>query len=411
MNNILIISNNVISNTNNNGKTILSFFEGRDDFSVAQLYFSGEVPEVEGFKYYRLSDKDILSGLFNISNKGSVVEPSVTRSIDLNSTLKRKIGKNDITQTARDLLWLNKWKSKGLIEWLDSFDPNIIFFVAGDALFPYWITSFIQKRYNAKLTIYVTDDYIMPRSNETLLHYFRRNTIKNHLCRSLKNTSHFFTVSEVMKTTYQGFLGYDSSVILNMTEDLYCPKNINNDKLTLVYAGSFYYGRDKVLFELSKILDNYNSLSNDKCAQLELYSNSKPENNTLKMFESSKSCVFKGSLSRDELKDKLNSADILVFVESFEDKFIEKVKCSLSTKVPEYMSVGKPIITIGPSNIGSVSYLQDVSFCVDYENLDTISSFLPDISLQYELGIKARSKYLNKHNKNKLQQEFLSYLL
>ena len=51
---LLIISNNVLSETNNNGKTILSYFDTIPKEQVAQLYFSGECPQIEGYRYYQL---------------------------------------------------------------------------------------------------------------------------------------------------------------------------------------------------------------------------------------------------------------------------------------------------------------------------------------------------------------------
>ena len=63
MNKLLIISNNVLSEINNNGKTILSFIEN-SKLEIRQLYFSSEVPSIKTYKYFRISDNDIIRGCF-----------------------------------------------------------------------------------------------------------------------------------------------------------------------------------------------------------------------------------------------------------------------------------------------------------------------------------------------------------
>ena len=55
----------------------------------------------------------------------------------------------------------------------------------------------------------------------------------------------------------------------------------------------------------------------------------------------------------------LQQADFLLHVESFDEDDINFFKYSLSTKIPEYLSVGRPIICYGPKNVGTVEYLNN----------------------------------------------------
>ena len=67
---------------------------------------------------------------------------------------------------------------------------------------------------------------------------------------------------------------------------------------------------------------------------------------------------------KEELIKTLNKADVLVFVESFAEEQIEKTRYSLSTKIPEYLSLKKPIFAVGPENISSMRYISDTAMCV-----------------------------------------------
>ena len=61
---LLIISNNVLSTTNNNGKTILSCIDSIPQDQVQQLYFSNETPTVSGYRYFKISDTDVIRTRF-----------------------------------------------------------------------------------------------------------------------------------------------------------------------------------------------------------------------------------------------------------------------------------------------------------------------------------------------------------
>lgn len=409
MKQLLVISNNVLSRTNNNGKTIYSFIDGLEDVFVNQLFFSGEVPRIEGFSYYRISDKDILSGIFDKKKRGKIVNPDEERNINDDYSIKNAVGRNEFTLIAREMLWHRKWLSPSLLEWLDNIKPEIILFVAGDAIFAYDICIFIQERYHSRLTVYVTDDYVVPRKHESFLHSGRRNIIKRKLSSVLKISKCFYTISQSMQKEYKALFGKDSFLAVNMSSDLKdANMSRNNDEIILIYAGSFYFGRAEVLHRLGLAIRSYNDKHETK-AKLMMYSNSEPSNEIKRIICVSEASEYGGSLNCEQLKLHLNMADILVFVESFENDQIEKVKYSLSTKVPEYMSVGKPILALGPCCIGSMEYLSDVAICVNNPEtiLDNLIILLDSKEKQIEYGRKSREKYLKNHNIDELKKDFI----
>lgn len=412
MKKLLIISNNVLSENNNNGKTILSFIEGLDNVKTYQLYFSGEIPRVKGYNYYQISDKHIIKGLVNPRNRGTIYT-SLPMIKEDDYSIRNKIGRNIFTLVLRDLLWFQKWNSPKLRNWLNDIKPDSVFFVAGDSLFTYPICSYIVKLFNSRLTVYVTDDYIMPRENEDFLNRIRRRTLKLALGKILSISDCFYTISMPMKKDYDRLFKVDSQIAVNMVTDIKHENTHENDDIILTYTGSFYYGRDNVLSELAEVIDEYNKLDGVRKAQLQLYSNSTPNEYTLSKININESSVYKGSLNRDQVIEQLNNSDALVFAESFENSEFEKVRYSLSTKVPEYMSVGKPIIAIGPINAGSIDYLKDVSIIIDdpLKMKSTVTSFLSNYDDYRSYGELARRKYLINHNKLELQKLFVENVL
>lgn len=412
MNKLLIISNNVLSEINNNGKTILSFIEN-SKLEIRQLYFSSEVPSIITYKYFRISDNDIIRGCFFPKKRGKSISVEKHNKTTMEVSLKRKFGRNLITLYIRELLWKNKWQSKQLEEWLDDFRPDVILFVAGDALFAYDICSHIKEKYDSRLVMYTTDDYIMPRLNESVFEKKRRNDIRKQMVKILKKTDVFYTISEQMQKDYKNVFLRNSLIAMNMTDDL-MDKSIqkSNDQYIFTYAGTLYYGRDDILVELAKCIHRFNK-THDKKAYLKIFCGTEPEENVLKKINIEGCSRYFGCLTKKELKNQLNKSDVLVFAESFKISQMEKTKYSLSTKIPEYLSVKKPILAIGPDKIGSMQYLQDVAVCVNsVKNLyDSVEYMLEHREFCDLYSCKARDKYEQNHNKESLQREFVENLI
>lgn len=408
---LLIISNNVLSYTKNNGKTILSYFDCVPRSNIFQLYLSSESPSISGVEYFRLSDYDVLRGKLNQKKRGKVV--STCNEEAIKEVPMKQHG--DLARLAREFLWVGSWKSKQLYNWLDIIKPTAVFFVGGDCCYAYRIYMDIVSRYNVVSSMYITDDYLMSRTKESFIHFLRRKLIRKEFKDALKVTDNFFTISEQMRLGYKSEFVRDSKCIVNMVEPLKdYSVEVNTDSIKLVYTGSLYYGRDDVLSELSEAIETYNkSHSCELDVFLYVYTNNPLTENMRERIFSSKYSVYGGSLNSEQLKKEINNANILVFVESFDEKQIEKTKYSLSTKVPEYMSVGKPILAIGPSGIGSIEYLKDVSMNIQSQEeiYDKLCILLKDKNMQADLGRRALDKYYLCNDKSKLQSEIVDLIL
>ena len=105
-------------------------------------------------------------------------------------------------------------------------------------------------------------------------------------------------------------------------------------------------------------------------------------------------------------------ADILLHVESFDKKAIASTKYSFSTKIPEYLSAGKCVFAVGPSNVASIKYLSQFS-CVSNENDDIYNELLNlinDNDLRNKIKIKCEEQF-ERDFSDKKQQESLKRIL
>ena len=408
---ILVISNNPFSKTSNNGKTLASFFKEYPSENIAQLYFSSEIPNEDSYKnYFRISDIQVLKSMVTFASAGSKVHVDINKKSFRYGEASAKsitnyIKKSDFSRLSRELMWKSKkWKSNEITYWLNDFSPDIVFFCAGDTGFAYDIVSYVLDRTGAKLITYITDDYVLPRRTASILWRLRRNIIFKKMNRTISRSNLFITISEQMRKTYKELFKKDSIVALNMTEsmkiDNFISENQNYNNIKLIYTGGLHFKRYETLSLLANAINKYNKNSSGKKAFLSIYSTGMLSDKVLNRLNIKGASEFLGGLDSKELKIKLNEADIPVHVESFDLKSIESTRLSISTKIPEYLSLGKPILAIGPEEVASMKYIADCAFCINsadniYENL---ALFLNDNILQSELSEKAVSMFDYHHN-------------
>ena len=303
MERLLVISNNVLSKTTNNGKTIYSFFDNVPKEHIRQLYFSAEKPCIEGIRFFRISDSDVIRGRFFPAKRGKAIMPHKEEIEE--QIVPNRIPRNTLTCLIREILWVGAWKSKRLLQWLDKYKPTTVFYHAGDCVFAHRIFRFIVNRYHPRVSIYLTDDYVMPRTNEDYLAKFRRTIIHNSMKKVVSSADTVFTVSDNMREAYYKLYHKDSTVIVNMTESMFDGRYISkNEDINIIYAGSLYFGRGKVISEIADAIEELNNFSkSEHKVHLNVYTNTKVTGSSLR---EGKYIHIKGKLNKEQLIEEYN---------------------------------------------------------------------------------------------------------
>lgn len=371
---VLIISNNVLSNQNNNGKTLLSFFRNLPKNNIAQIYFSSETADYNlASGYYRITDLEIFNILSAKSKKkfaGGEVSDGVygfahqQSAALINATSLKGL---DSIRLARELAWkIIRIDREGLSQWVKKINPDVIFFCAGDSVFAYriyeMVCSFVPS---VRKVVYVTDDYVLPRRKISPFWWLRRGVVCSSLKKSALGADVFVTISKEMREEYRDRFGKDSINIFNAPENLKIKSHRKSprDDLVLVYAGGLHFERWKTLYALAISLRNFNA-KYGRSVSLKIFSHQKIDEKIVKYIQVSGVSKFHGSLDLEGVRCQLNDADILVHVESFSPKYIESTRLSISTKIAEYITVGTTILAIGPGSVSSMRYLSASAYCV-----------------------------------------------
>ena len=185
----------------------------------------------------------------------------------------------------------------------------------------------------------------------------------------LQRSDCFVTISDHMRECYQDIFNKDSLVLRNVSnmrmDDLDGDyKGLDSSNLRFVYAGGLHFNRWKSLLILGKVLKEYNEEYKTQHA-LYIYTQQQLTKEMKKQLSEDNACMYCGGVSSEELKKVYQQADILVHAESFERKCIESTRLSFSTKIPEYLSMGKCVLGIGPKEIASIKYLNNCAICIE----------------------------------------------
>ena len=419
---VLIITVNPLSTVSNNGKTYASFFKDYPKKKLAQLYFHREIPDSDVCEnYYKISDEDIIGNLFGKSKVlGSEVyiEASEKRLIpqNINNSLK----KSSLIRFVRSLLWrmsLN-FNKEGVKDWLDNFNPDIIFFCGGNANYLYKKVLKISQKYDSKLIYYITDDYVLPYFSLNIFKIFNRIWTRYNFKKICSKSSLVLTIGDKMTEVYKEKYGIESKKIMNLvetkkTEDL--KGEFKNNDLKFVYAGGLHSNRWKTPSLIGESLRRINNQGFR--GSLEIYSATKPEGKIFDEINKDSFSKYCGSLNAEEVQDVFKSADVLIHVESFDYRSREVTYLSVSTKIPEYMASGKCILAIGPKDVASIEYLKKTNsgFVVTSMNTqdidNTIITLFKDVDKREFFIQQAHLTFKKNHDAEVKRAEFHDYII
>lgn len=383
MKRILLISHNALSFHNNNGKTLASIFEGWNPNSLAHLYFNNETPESSCFKnFFKVTDIDVLKAFACMGTRSVgtvVVATGGSSKLDVQAKDSGQFfsyvrSNESIKLLLRDVIFSSGlWFSPCLRQWLSLFNPESIFFLGGNSVFSFLVSRKIANFFKVPFDVYITDDYILNANPHGLLENFNYKRLCRVYRDAFANARHVFVIGDEMAEAFKKEYEREFIPVMNsirMPETLskynFLPKQL--DQIDVVYAGGLHLGRDESLVEFGRLIKSVSSQLGINI-RLSVYSLQQPNNNILHKFNESGVC-FVGAMGHEDLAFRLEKADILLHVESFEATYVAKTKLSISTKIPEYLASGTCLIAYGPSSLASIRIIKNNDIGLSLTEMD-----------------------------------------
>ena len=420
---VLVISHNVFSDSKSMGRTLSNFFRNYPKDSIAQLYIHNQVPTNNVCEnYFRITDVD----LFKKSKKniGKIYKKEDIQ-YELNDNHEEKGVLADIYQfgrkrkpymyLGRNLLWASKkWKNKKLFNWIDDFNPDVIFFASGDYVFLYKVAEKIAKYKGIPILTYICDDYyFVNQKSLSPLYWIVRSRRRSAMKSFFAKHKDIISICDKIKEDYTKELGVVAHTIMTSSELSGIHREKATDKkhidINISYIGNLGYNRYLSLVEIGKTL--FKLYNGD--ILLNVYSAEKRQE-VLEHLTFENGIKFHGNIPYETVIDVMQKSDILIHAENMDKEIQEKIKYSVSTKIADSLMMGSCLFAYGPANVASMQYLMENDCACVATDSTELENKLKEIIENYDLRMKygEKAKKIAERNHNiKNNQEYLSSII
>ena len=276
----------------------------------------------------------------------------------MNTSLKR-----DVITIVKSLVEDEKIKiNESFLGIIDEFKPEVVYTMGASFFVNSWAL-FFSRRYDIPIVMHYMDNWRETMFMDSIFTKWLNRRMTRQLQEIEKRMHCGLTISEKMANTYRTKYGGSYKAIMNTVKSIPVRK-IRHAQMQIIYAGGLHLNRDKHLLEIAQ------TLKMAKNIRLIVYTSQKNcdiYKNTFKDLH----VEFREAVHHDNIASVYEEADVLLHIESFLPEDIEFTRYSLSTKIPEYMLSGKPIICYAPSCIAVYEYLKDndCGICIDESSL------------------------------------------
>lgn len=356
---VLVIENECVSKSTNNGRTLGNLLKGWPKDMIAQFCISMVDPDYDVCdNFYYVSDWDALNAL----TKGKTVDGNYQPPTQALSEPKSSPRKAPFTMVARNVIWnTNAWRNKSFYTWVEKFSPDIILFMNGDSYFMHRIATDLAIKYNLPMLIFncegfyffdknIRDKGIMPGLFQKIFISNYRRQFK----KTIEYASHTVYLNEVLQRDYDNTFHRPSSVIYTSSEMEFKPKYDIAEKPKFSYLGTFYFDRYKSLIEIANALRNINP-----SYRIDVYGNLQGFDEAKLAFDNCDAINYCGMVPYSEVLNVIYTSDIVFQAEAFDEEKIYALKYGFSTKVADSICSGTNFFSYAPESVAFMHYLKE----------------------------------------------------
>jgi len=376
---ILFVSSSPLKKEISIGNTFINLFKDMNDIELASIYTRAGVPDEEISKAFCITEKMLIKSLIKKTPVGVTTE-----FCDKASNAKTLETKNEQSAIRfmksrrwtvffwlQNLIWtIGRWKSPQLKQFVDEYNPDVIFTVLSDSIFLNKLILHIKKITGVPLVLYAWDNnYSLKRIMFSPLKWINHFMNRRMMRKTANAADVMYVISDVQKKDYEKSFSRECKVLTkgeNFDSDEVSNRDLNNP-LQLVFTGNIGMNRWKSLAHIANVLERINV--NGIKAQLRVYTGNDVTGRIKNALQKENTSFLMGSVSAQKIVEIQEKADILVHVESTDIKNRLLVRQSFSTKLVDYFHKCKCIVAYGPKDVASISHLikNDAAIVADSE--------------------------------------------
>lgn len=402
---VLVISRNAWDDTNAIGNTLSNFFDGIDNLEFASVYFREANPSNNlCTRYYRMTEAEVLKKWFVPEKIGKefiwhgsakLSRENIAQKNEKKITRLVRTYQFRLAYKVSDSIWYTeKWLNQNFKNFIEEFQPDLMVTFAKSAPQYYLTVKFLRESYHIPLFSWIADDeytVLLRKKNE----------------RAIQNLKYLIDESDAICGCSQAICNYYNGIFSCQATPLYKSCNFTvsvkerpNHPMKIVYAGNLLYGRMDIVKKIADCIEDYCQSNED--VFFEVYSNTALSKEEKSFFRQKRQTQYMGKQDYYTIKACLAEADIVLHVESFDDKQILQTKYSFSTKIIDCLQSGSVLLAVGSGELASISYVRDIpgAYVIDDPNIlkSKLFSILNDKKSLPERAKQIRSFAKTNHN-------------
>ena len=389
---ILIISNEPLSNTYSNGRTLRNFLLNIPKEQIAQFFLHGQ-PDLEVVShFYKVTDMDALNAFLMRKPKEKKVHQAKGNVAVTSNAQPKKIRRSCKTMVFRDIIWRSyAWWKKDFDNFIKEFHPDVLLFQAGDAPFMFALTIKIAKKYKLPIIMYNSENYVLKKrmysgSNEkSVWHKMLHGRLKRVYKKLMNKVSFCIYSTEYLEEQYQKAYPHpNKSCALYMVSELEpLLDNSDNEHFSLLYCGNLGVGRVIPLAEIAKTLYKI-----DKEATFNVYGKFVSEQGKRHLCDNP-NVIYGGTVSYDQVPELMSNASMVVHSENTDR--IEHLQYAFSTKIADNLASGRPFLVYASNEYLFSEYLKQNECAHVANDVDQLETILQECIK----NITYRNKYVH----------------
>lgn len=416
---ILVVSNTPWRMDNSFGNTFNAYFGGMEEVEIANIYCRAGKPDASApiARAFQITEASLIQNIKEPSApSGREVfdreESAPIESVVFNAARKRRW---QILFWGRDLIWkIGRWGSSELVEFVDSFDPDLLFLPVYYSNYLCDIDSWAIKHCEVPVFANISDDiYTLKQSRKSPLYWIDRLLKRRKIKKIADSCEVLYVISEVQQADYRSRFNTEVKVLRKGFDfrAIESPATASaHETLHILYTGNIGSGRWR---SLGDVADAVSELNDEGIRALfDVYTPTPLTSKMYAAFDGRRGVTICGPVSSAEVAKIQEDADVLVHVESFVKADKCAVRHSISTKIPDYLRRGKCILAYGPDDVASVEYLKrgnSALVAASREELRRTLTSLVDGDVDMgALGKRAYAFARANHNKANIQAMLLS---
>lgn len=382
---ILMLSQYPWKKENSFGNTYSNIFGKIEGIEIAHIYLMDGKPDYEQVvtHYYQIPEKEVMRSCLkpfakqrgaghivhreDYRDESRAVADAGGQGGSLYGRLLR-FGKRhhwNLMFFAREVAWkFGKVDYKGMMDFVEDFKPDLFFLPFSNLYYTNRLALYIKEHYDVPMVMEMAmDHYSLKRVSYNPLFWIDRLEKRAMIRKLAARTEKIYAISKRLKEELENGLHVPCEVLYKIPDENResTPYEGIHKPVRFLFTGNIYANRWKSLRLLA------NALKETEAGILDIYTANPITKDIDKALNIEGVSLIHAPVSQEKVIELQNDADVLVHAEAFDKANKMLVRCAISTKIMDYLSVGRTILAIGPSDISSIEYLcdNDLAFVAD----------------------------------------------